>query len=147
LGTGITTQAIRRSRIVAAEFEAMLSGAEGIVCETTQTPVVVSPVAQPIRTISEATPPTPPERNLRDLLNVYLTDPTRSRSKKTEITYENVLAVVGEVLGLDTPLKAIDRESCRRLLETLRWLPTNYSKRVITWGNRGADAFVMESTR
>ena len=86
-------------------------------------------VTQSIMTVSEAASPMPPERNLRDLLNIYLNDPTRRRSKKTEITYENVLAVVGEVLRLDTPLRSIDRESCRRLLDTLRSLPTNHSKR------------------
>jgi len=43
--------------------------------------------------------------------------------------YQNAIAVAGEVLGLDTPLRSIDREGCRRLLDVLRWLPSNPTKR------------------
>src|SRR5260370_85410 len=71
----------------------------------------------------------PPEKSLRDLLDVFLADPSRLRSAKTRMIYENTIAVAGAVVGLDTPLRSIDREGCRGLLDMLRWLPSNPSKR------------------
>ena len=43
--------------------------------------------------------------------------------------YNHTIPIVGEVLGMDTPLRSIDREACRRLMDMLRWLPTNSKKR------------------
>jgi integrase len=71
----------------------------------------------------------PPEKSLRDVLDVFLADPSRLRSAKTRMIYENAIAIAGEVIGLDTPLRSIDREGCRRFLNMLRWLPSNPAKR------------------
>ena len=60
---------------------------------------------------------------------MFLSDPSKERSDKTRMIYENAIAVSGEVVGLDTPLRSIDREGCRRLLDMLRWLPSNPTKR------------------
>jgi hypothetical protein len=51
---------------------------------------------------------------------MFLSDPSKVRSDKTRMIYENAIAVAGEVIGLDTPLHSIDREGCRRLLDMLR---------------------------
>lgn len=37
--------------------------------------------------------------------------------------------VIGAVIPLDKPVRDIDRDDCRRLLEILRWVPTNPTKR------------------
>ena len=46
--------------------------------------------------------------------------------------YGNLFTVVSGVWGADKPLKSINREACRDLLETLRWLPSNPAKRFPT---------------
>lgn len=33
--------------------------------------------------------------------------------------YNHTIPIVGEVLGMDTPLRSIDREACRRLMDML----------------------------
>ena len=76
-----------------------------------------------------SSPQGPPEKTLRALLDMFLSDPAKLRSAKTRMIYENAIAVAGEVIGLDTPVHSIDREGCRRLLDMLRWLPSNPAKR------------------
>jgi len=119
LGTGNLSEALRQARIVAYDFEVALRGPER------QRPDV-SPVVSPV--VPNPTP-SQPEKTLRELLAAFIADPTKVRSKKTQTIYENAIAIAGEVLGLDTPLRSIDRESCRRLLDMLRWLPSNAAKR------------------
>ncbi|HKP79031.1 MAG TPA: hypothetical protein VJU34_07890, partial [Phenylobacterium sp.] len=74
-------------------------------------------------------PPRPPEKTLRELLAIFLDDPVKERGHKVRSIYHNAIPIVGEVLGMDTPVRSIDRESCRRLLDMLIWLPTNSKKR------------------
>ncbi len=45
------------------------------------------------------------------------------------MAYENAFDVIGEVIGLDRPIREIGRDDCRRLLDTLRWVPSNPTKR------------------
>jgi integrase len=71
----------------------------------------------------------PQEKTLRDLLAIFLSDPSKVWTPKMRLSYENTVAIAGQVLGLDVPLRSIDREGCRRLLEMLQWLPRNPTKR------------------
>jgi integrase len=53
----------------------------------------------------------------------------KARGDKVRMIYNHTIPIVGEVLGMDTPLRSIDREACRRLMDMLIWLPTNSKKR------------------
>jgi integrase len=61
--------------------------------------------------------------------DVYLNDPTSSRTQKSAMTYRTTFATISAILGPETPLQSINREACRDLLEVLRSLPTNAKKR------------------
>ncbi len=45
------------------------------------------------------------------------------------MVYETLFQMASAVWGPDKPLRAIDREACRELLDLLRWLPSNPTKR------------------
>lgn len=45
------------------------------------------------------------------------------------VAYKTTRRVVVAVLGPQTPVRSITRAQCRELIETLRWLPRNSSKR------------------
>lgn len=128
MGTGDKSEAVRLARIVAYEFEMGLRDRQS----TDATQIVFD---RPQSTVEAPHPPNgpkPPEKTLSELLTVFLADPTTVRGTKTRMIYANAMGVVGDVLGMDTPLCAIDREGCRRLLDLLRWLPTNATKRFPT---------------
>jgi integrase len=126
LGTGDQSQAVRQARIVAYDFEVALRGEPEPRANRPQ--IAPEALASPATTVGPPTP-SPPQKTLCELLAAFLADPTKVRSIKTHTIYENAVAIAGEVLGLDTPLGLIDREGCRRLLDMLRWLPSNSTKR------------------
>jgi integrase len=66
---------------------------------------------------------------LRQVYDAYMADPTRDWSPRTRFAYETTRRVVLAVLGEDTPVRSITRAHCRDLIETLRALPRNASKR------------------
>ena len=66
---------------------------------------------------------------LSDIYDRYIKDPTKRRSARTMLAHETTRRVVQDVLGASTPIAGITREQCRDLLETLRWLPVNHSKK------------------
>ena len=125
LGTGKKAEAVRQARLVAADFERLLRG-EGI-AEPGQSHI--DRTARTVERVPPAPPPVRPDKTLRELLAIFLDDPVKVRGQKTRMIYDNAIPIVGEVLGMDTPLRSIDREACRRLMEMLRWLPTNAKKR------------------
>lgn len=59
----------------------------------------------------------------------FLDDPTKRRSARTMLAHYTTRRVIEEVLGATTPIQGIGREACRELLELLRWLPVNHSKK------------------
>ncbi len=130
MGTGNQSQAIRQARIVAYDFERALRGEPEVAVNRAQI-VSLAVVAPAIAMVPHDTPSLqgPPEKTLRDLLDMFLSDPSKARSEKTRMVYENAIAVAGELIGLDTPLCSVDREGCRRLLDMLRWLPSIPTKR------------------
>ncbi|WP_434404598.1 DUF6538 domain-containing protein [Sphingobium sp. DN12] len=69
------------------------------------------------------------DRTIRDAIDGYMTDPTRSRTVKSEAVYRTTFATIAAILGSDTLLKDIDRDRCRDLLTVLQRLPSNAKKR------------------
>lgn len=68
---------------------------------------------------------------LSDAWQRYLSDPASSRSEKSALAYTTVRNLVVALIGADTQMDSVDRQDCRKVLETLRVLPRNYEKR---WG-------------
>ena len=127
LRTADKAEAVRQARIVAYDLEVALRGEPQARIDRPQT----APEAQQqaMATVEPPGPPKPSEKTLRTLLPIFLNDPTKVRGDKTRMIYDNAIPIVGEVLGMDMPLRSIDRETCRRLMDMLKWLPTNSTKR------------------
>jgi hypothetical protein len=70
-----------------------------------------------------------PVATLSDIYDRYIKDPTKRRSARTFLAHDTTRRVVQDVLGASIPIAEITREQCRNLLETLRWLPVNHSKK------------------
>jgi integrase len=127
---------MRRSRQVAAEIEHGFEVARaraGLTVDQTilsgfarklapAAGLVPEPVSGPMGQVAEG--PT-----LRQVYDAYMADPTRDWSPRTRFAYETTRRVVLAVLGEDTPVRSITRAHCRDLIETLRSLPRNASKR------------------
>lgn len=129
LRTGDQAQAIRQARIVAYDFERALLDAEGANNGPISTPAQAPPM--PVRAAAPTAPLIRPscEKTFRDLYDLFLADASKERARTTQMIYDNLFAVVSGVWGADKPLRSINREACRDLLETLRWLPSNPTKR------------------
>ncbi|WP_157405636.1 DUF6538 domain-containing protein [Asticcacaulis benevestitus] len=101
LKTGRMAEAVRKARIVSAEFEQWLLEAEGKAVEG------IAPVAL-------ATPssfkPEPTGKSLRELCEVFLKDPTKNRSGKAVSGYWNAVELSEAVLGRDKVIGAIERQ-------------------------------------
>jgi integrase len=88
-----------------------------------------------------------PVLTLSDIYERYIKDPTRRRSARTMLAHESTRRVVEDVLGASTPIAGITREQCRDLLETLRWLPVNHSKKLDKLSVREAAALAKRDDR
>jgi hypothetical protein len=64
-----------------------------------------------------------------EVFTLFINDPSKKRTPKTVARYHEMVSVLFDVFGRDTPVKDIDREACRKLLDTLRWLPANARKK------------------
>ncbi len=92
-------------------------------------PVVVNmPTTSPEK-VEQKRADDPKDKTIDDLFRLFLADPAKARSRKTDMHYESLKAIVGDVWGKGRRLRSIEREGCRDLLEVLRWLPTNPTKR------------------
>ena len=74
----------------------------------------------------------------------YLSDPASSRSEKSALAYTTVRNLVVALIGADTQMDRVDRQDCRKVLETLRALPRNYEKR---WGEITPSAAATRAKR
>lgn len=75
-----------------------------------------------------APPPSP--MTLDDLIAAYLAAPERvSIAPKTLLKYQGFRRVLCDIIGADTPARAISREDCRRAQATLLGLPANAAQR------------------
>jgi hypothetical protein len=71
---------------------------------------------------------------------LYLADPSSQRTAKSLMIYRTTYEPVFTIIGTDTPLHAISRETCRDLLSVLRHLPSNARKRFLKLTPREAAA-------
>jgi len=82
---------------------------------------------------SAGAPPTtsesPTPLTLAEVYRRYIDDPTRAWSSSTREAYETIRKLAIAVLGANTPVVALSRVHCRDLLDVLRFLPANASKR------------------
>ena len=122
LGTGYRAEAIRQARLVAGEFEERLRAAEG---RRSVAPCLVPKIAKP----PIITPDDRPRKTVREVLDRFRADPARHRTRKTDLHYANLTEMVVGLWGESRAIHTIDREACRELLDTLRWLPSNAAKR------------------
>ncbi|CAO3448881.1 Integrase [Azospirillum largimobile] len=68
-------------------------------------------------------------KTIQQVYDAYMADPGVIRSGKTVLAYETVFGLLIEIIGQDTPVFDIGRETCREVMDTLRWLPPNSTKR------------------
>ncbi len=66
---------------------------------------------------------------VNDLIEAYLTDPTKTRSAGTLKTYTTVFRAMRELLGGNTPVDSVHRQDCERIRTVLMKLPKNASQR------------------
>ncbi|HWT52006.1 MAG TPA: tyrosine-type recombinase/integrase, partial [Caulobacter sp.] len=116
----------RKARLVVADFERLFMAGEGIVAPPT--------VHQPIAVIAPVSPApkvevAAPRKTFREVFDLFLSDPSRDRTQKTASIYEGLFNVVSGIWGADIALDDIDRARCRDLLDVLRTLPSNPTKR------------------
>jgi len=112
LKTASRAEAVRRSRLVLGEIERSF--------ERVTIPNLGLPNG-PTTTRGDLT--------LEEAFDRFLADPARSRAVKTAAHYDNLRWIASGLWGADKALATIGREDCRRLLDTLRVLPSNTAKR------------------
>jgi integrase len=100
----------------------MLLNAEGIATATIET-------RRWEQAPSKDAPAGQAERSLRQLFDLFINDPAKQRARRTRLALKGVAAIVYEVWGADAPVRSISRDQCRELVDTLRWLPSNSTKR------------------
>ena len=128
LGTASYGEAIRMVRKIASEMQnhfddlrAQRAG-EGI------------PTRPPMKEVAFS--PLPPEREMsvQQVVDLYLGDPTCSRTEKSTAIYRTTFATIMAIIGPETPMESVNRESCREILGVLQHLPSNSRKK---WPNIG----------
>ncbi|WP_353960765.1 DUF6538 domain-containing protein [uncultured Novosphingobium sp.] len=126
LKTARREEALRAVRKVAFEVESEFQRARD---RDVQTPALIAKCAIQQETVTLTISPKADGRTLRQAINGYMADPTRSRSLKSQAVYHVTYNAIAEILGGETPLRDIGREACRDLLSVLRNLPSNAKKR------------------
>nr|WP_162559901.1 site-specific integrase [Methylobacterium radiodurans] len=66
---------------------------------------------------------------VEELIQAYLSDPTRTRTPGTLKTYQTVFRAMRELLGAETPVDSIHRMDCERIRNVIMRLPRNASQR------------------
>ena len=124
LKTTNKAEAVRRSRIVAADIETMFRTTDSVGDAHRASTAFEPKTDRATASISIKQP-----KSLRELFDLFANDPAKHRVHRTSLALESAAALMFDLLGADTSIAIIDREMCRGLLETLRWLPTNSTKR------------------
>ncbi len=128
--------ALRRLPSIAADVEAQIEAARlkaGLSVDLT----LLGPWLndQPERAVTIPTAEVPQwvtgiaSLTLREAYARYIDDPTRCWSASTREAYETTRKLALSVIGEDVPVGSISRAHCRDLLNVLRFLPRNASKR------------------
>ena len=123
LGTGYRADAVRQSRIVAAEFEREWVDIEarGLQPVTALLPERPKPAPPP--------PVSPTDKTLRQAFELFRSDPAKQRTRKTDLHYLNLIELTVGLWGESRTIRSIDREASRELLDVLFWLPSNAEKK------------------
>ncbi|WP_427793066.1 DUF6538 domain-containing protein [Brevundimonas diminuta] len=124
LRTGYRADAIRQARIVAAALEQEWRELEG---RGVPAPVVAA--LAPSLAPSFPTPVSAVDKTLRQAFELFRSDPAKQRTRKTDLHYLYLIELTVGLWGERRTIRSLDREACRDLLDTLRWLPTNAEKR------------------
>lgn len=66
---------------------------------------------------------------MRQAFELFRSDPAKQRTRKTDLHYLNLIELTVGLWGERRTIRSIDRETCRELLDTLIWLPTNAEKK------------------
>jgi integrase len=77
--------------------------------------------------VSKASPT--PKLTLKQVYERYIDDPACERSGKTLSAYKSAYGRLVELVGENTLIESVTREVCRDVLDTLRFLPPNATKR------------------
>ena len=113
-----------------AEIERARADAGLTADETLVRPCPDDPINPSGRTMAPPpTPESPTPLTLAEAYRRYIDDPTRAWSSSTREAYETIRKLAIAVLGASTPVVAVSRAHCRDLLDVLRFLPANASKR------------------
>ena len=125
LATGSRSEARRLARLMGGDFERTLRQIEAGSPLSDLDVIGLKPKAHSAITSVQR----PKEKSISEAIALFRSDPAKSRTLKTDAHYGNLAEVVAGLWGPSRPISSIDREACRELLETLRWLPTNPAKR------------------
>jgi integrase len=129
LKTACLTVARRLARTTAFEieqqFEACREGREGRASQSRRT--ALSPHQTEIGVDARREPSI--GLTLAQACENYLTDPTISRTQKSDIVYRSTFVTIADILGPETLLSAVSRDACRDVLSVLQRLPPNARKR------------------
>ncbi len=66
---------------------------------------------------------------LEELIQMFLTDPTREAGSKDDSDYRVALRFLGEFIPMNAPVRQVTRDHCRQVASLLARMPANASKR------------------
>ncbi|MGN6366623.1 DUF6538 domain-containing protein [Asticcacaulis taihuensis] len=110
----------RLIRAAGWEYEELLRQAEGHASKPPLSPPVAPTQTQTQAPLSPSPRPKAKSKTFEQVFELFINDPTRKRAKKTVAGYKDGIEIIYAVIGRQTPVADIDREVCRRLLETLQ---------------------------
>jgi integrase len=70
-----------------------------------------------------------PILTLKEVYERYINDPASDRSAKTLLAYSSIFNHLVELVGESAPIDSVTRDICRNVLDTLRSMPPNATKR------------------
>ncbi len=123
LGTASFSEAIRLARKIAYEMQTHFDGLRG------QEGGAETPELTPAREVLCLPPPLKLGKTVEQVVDLYLGDPTSSRTAKSTTTYRTTYATIMAIVGPGTPMASLNRESCRDILGVLQHLPSNSRKK------------------
>ena len=124
LGTASYRDALAGGRAIAFEIAEMFEASR-----RTGIPAPPRPIEPRGAEVSAPIAALPVGLTIFEAWNRYLADPGSSRTRKTAMAYQTVRNLIVAILGKDRLVATITRQDCRKVLETLQQLPSNYEKR------------------
>ncbi|PPQ36681.1 hypothetical protein CH337_07555 [Rhodoblastus acidophilus] len=136
LRTSDYREAIRQARIVASEFQQSFDAIRAdnewsghhfsVHVPAPSTSIHQVELQRQHQTVAA---PLKPKLTLKLVYERYIGDPAAERSAKTMLAYNSTFNRLAELVGEDTPIESITRDVCRDVLDTLRFMPSNATKR------------------